>query len=60
MTSGESDDPVVLGKEIDAILDKVTNRGSLLSFHWLIANIHNGEKPPPADESTRCIHHSSV
>jgi DNA-binding XRE family transcriptional regulator len=46
----ESNDPSVLREEIGAILDKVTNRGSLLFFHWLIANIHKDEKLPPPDE----------
>lgn len=39
-------DPITLRKEINAILDKVTNRGSLLFFQWLIQNIDQ-ELPPP-------------
>jgi DNA-binding XRE family transcriptional regulator len=46
MTTEPPSDPVVLRMEISAILDKVTNRGSLLFFHWLIANIDK-EMPPP-------------
>jgi DNA-binding XRE family transcriptional regulator len=46
MTTEPPSDPVILRKEISAILDKVTNRGSLLFFHWLIANIDK-EMPPP-------------
>jgi DNA-binding XRE family transcriptional regulator len=46
MTTEPPSDPVTLRKEIGAILDKVTNRGSLLFFHWLIANIDK-EMPPP-------------
>src|SRR5258708_30166638 len=46
----ESNDPVVLRREISAILDKVRDRGSLLFFRWLIANIHKDEKLPPPDE----------
>lgn len=43
-------DPEVLRKEISTILDKVTNRGSLLFFHWLIGCIHKDAKLPPPDE----------
>jgi transcriptional regulator with XRE-family HTH domain len=46
----ESNDPLVLRREISAILDKVTDRGSLLFFHWLIANIHKNEELPPPEE----------
>jgi len=46
MTTEPPSDPITLRKEINAILDKVTNRGSLLFFHWLIANIDK-EMPPP-------------
>jgi hypothetical protein len=48
MTTEPPSDPVSLRKEISAILDKVTNRGSLLFFHWLTANIDK-EMPPPDD-----------
>jgi DNA-binding XRE family transcriptional regulator len=46
MTTEPPNDPVTLRKEINAILDKVTNRGSLLFFQWLIMNIDR-ELPPP-------------
>ncbi len=39
-------DPQTLRREISAILDKVTNRGSLLFFQWLLQNIDK-EMPPP-------------
>ncbi len=50
MTKTESNDSEVLRKEIGAVLDKVTNRGSLLFFQWLITNISKNEKLPPPDE----------
>ena len=43
---GIPNDPVVLRKEIGAILDKVTNRGSLLFFQWLIRNIDKELQSP--------------
>ena len=46
----ESNDPLVLRREIRAILDKLTDRGSLLFFHWLIANIHKNEELPPPEQ----------
>lgn len=46
----ESSDPEILRKEIDAILDKVKNRGSLLFFHWLITKISKDEQLPPVEE----------
>ena len=46
MTTEPPSDPVALRREINAILDKVTNRGSLLFFQWLIVNIDR-ELPPP-------------
>ena len=49
----ESNDPLVLRREISAILDKVTDRGSLLFFHWLIANIHKNEELPSPEELKR-------
>lgn len=41
----EPSDPEVLRKEILDLLRKVTNRGSLLFFQWLIQNIDNKELP---------------
>jgi DNA-binding XRE family transcriptional regulator len=51
MTTEPPSDPVILRKEIAAILDKVTNRGSLLFFHWLI--VHIDKKMPPPQELKR-------
>jgi len=48
MTTEPPSDPVTLRKEISAMLEKVTNRGSLLFFHWLIAHIDK-EMPPPQE-----------
>jgi DNA-binding XRE family transcriptional regulator len=42
----EPSDPEVLRREILGLLGKVTNRGSLLFFRWLIRNIGNKELPP--------------
>jgi DNA-binding XRE family transcriptional regulator len=49
MTS-RTESPEVLRKEIGAVLDKVTNRGSLLFFQWLLTNISKDEKLPAPDE----------
>jgi len=46
-------DPVVLRKEIGAILDKITNRGSLLFFQWLIRNI---DKELPSPDELKKLH----
>lgn len=48
MTTEPPNDPITLRKEISAILDKITNRGSLLFCLWLVRNIE--EKLPPPDE----------
>lgn len=46
----ESDDPVILRQEINTILDKVKDRGSLAFFQWLITKISKDEQLPPEKE----------
>lgn len=45
-----SSDPAVLRQEINAIIDKVEDRGTLLYFHWLLKRISNNDKLPPIEE----------
>jgi DNA-binding XRE family transcriptional regulator len=49
----EPSDPQELRKEINAILDKVANRGSLLYFQWMIRLIHKNAELPPPEELTK-------
>jgi transcriptional regulator with XRE-family HTH domain len=49
----QTDEPEMLRREITAILDKVTDRGSLLYFHWLLKRIANNEPLPPIEELRR-------
>ncbi len=55
----ETDDPEVLRKEILAVLEKVTDRGSLLFFHWILRKISNND-PLPADEELKALHRAFV
>lgn len=55
----ETDDPEVLRKEILAVLEKVTDRGSLLFFHWILRRIGNND-PLPADEELKALHGAFV
>jgi len=55
----ETDDPEVLRKEILAVLEKVTDRGSLLFFHWILRRISNND-PLPADEELKALHRAFV
>ncbi len=55
----ETDDPEVLRKEISAVLEKVTDRGSLLFFHWILRRISNND-PLPADEELKALHRAFV
>ena len=55
----ETDNPEVLRQEIFAILDKVTDRGSLLFFHWILTRISNND-PLPADEELKALHRAFV
>jgi DNA-binding XRE family transcriptional regulator len=41
-------DPAILRKEINALIDKMTHRGSLLFTLWLVTNID--KELPPIDE----------
>ncbi len=49
------DDPEVLRKEILIMLDKVSDRGSLLFFQWLLRRIY-ANAPIPGDEELRALH----
>lgn len=55
----ETDDPEVLRKEISAVVEKVTDRGSLLFFHWILRRISNND-PLPADEELKALHGAFV
>jgi transcriptional regulator with XRE-family HTH domain len=55
----ETDDPEILRKEILAVLEKVTDRGSLLFFHWILRRISNND-PLPADEELKALHQAFV
>jgi DNA-binding Xre family transcriptional regulator len=48
--TNEPDNPEVLRQEINAILDKVNDRGSLLFFQWLLKRITKNEPLPPSEE----------
>ena len=48
----QPDDPKVLRREILAMLQKVTDRGSLLFFQWLLRRIY-ADKPLPGDAELR-------
>ena len=55
----ETDDPAVLRREILAVLEKVTDRGSLLFFQWILGRISNND-PLPADEELKALHEAFV
>ena len=46
--SEQPDDPKVLRREILAMLEKVTNRGSLLFYQWLLRRVY-ADMPLPGD-----------
>lgn len=51
----EIDDPEVLRREIRTMLEKVTDRGSLIFFQWLIGRI-SANDPLPGDEELKTLH----
>lgn len=53
------DDPEVLRKEILIMLDKVSDRGSLLFFQWLLRRIY-ASYPIPGDEELRAVHQAFI
>jgi hypothetical protein len=55
----ETDDPEALRQEILAVLEKITDRGSLLFFHWILRRISNND-PLPADEELKALHSAFV
>lgn len=55
----QPDDPEALRKEIRAVLDKISDRGSLLYFLWLLRRIARNE-PLPAIRELRRLHGAFV
>lgn len=46
----EAQDPKVLRRKIEAILDRINDHGSLLFCRWLLERIVNNEPVPPISE----------
>jgi len=55
----EIDDPEVLRKEIRTMLAKVTDRGSLIFFQWLVRRVL-ANYPIPGDEELRALHQAFI
>ena len=55
----EIDDPEVLRREIRTMLEKVTDRGSLIFFQWLIGRI-SANDPLPGDEELKTLHQAFI
>ena len=55
----EIDDPEVLRREIRAMLEKVTDRGSLIFYQWLVTHVMSNS-PIPGDEELKALHQSFV
>lgn len=55
----EIDDPEVLRREIRAMLEKVTDRGSLIFYQWLVTHIMSNS-PIPGDEELKALHQAFV
>lgn len=55
----EIDDPEVLRREIRTMLKKVTDRGSLIFFQWLVRRVL-ANYPIPGDEELRALHEAFV
>ncbi len=51
----EIDDPEVLRREIRAMLEKVTDRGSLIFYQWLVTHA-----PIPGDEELKALHQAFI
>lgn len=51
----EIDDPEVLRREIRTMLEKVTDRGSLIFYQWLVRRVL-ANYPIPGDEELRALH----
>src|SRR5260370_2797731 len=55
----EIDDPEVLRREIRTMLEKVTARGSLIFFQWLVRRVL-ANYPIPGDEELRALHQAFI
>jgi ribosome-binding protein aMBF1 (putative translation factor) len=55
----EIDDPEVLRREIRAMLEKVTDRGSLIFYQWLVTHVMSNS-PIPGDEELKALHQAFV
>ena len=55
----EIDDPEVLRREIRAMLEKVTDRGSLIFYQWLVTHIMSNS-PIPGDEELKALHQAFI
>ena len=55
----EIDDPEVLRREIRAMLEKVTDRGSLVFYQWLVTHVMSNS-PIPGDEELKALHQAFV
>src|SRR5882762_10062529 len=50
----EIDDPEVLRREIRAMLERVTDRGSLIFYQWLVTHVMSNS-PIPGDEELKAL-----
>ena len=55
----EIDDPEVLRGEIRAMLEKVTDRGSLIFYQWLVTHVMSNS-PIPGDEELKALHQAFI
>jgi len=55
----EIDDPDVLRREIRAMLEKVTDRGSLIFYQWLVTHVMSNS-PIPGDEELKALHQAFI
>jgi len=55
----EIDDPEVLRREIRTMLEKVTDRGSLIFYQWLVTHVMSNS-PIPGDEELKALHQAFI
>ena len=55
----EIDDPEVLRRESRAMLEKVTDRGSLIFYQWLVTHVMSNS-PIPGDEELKELHQAFI
>ena len=55
----EIDDPEVLRRESRAMLEKVTDRGSLIFYQWLVTHVMSNS-PIPGDEELKALHQAFI